>query len=226
MVKDSIFTSKQEEFIDYVVEKIKSENTSLPSIGQISKELGVSIPCLREQMELSRILGIIELQPRRGISIQPYQFGSAVVKSLKYSIKLNKNYFSEYSQLRMHLESAFFLEAVKLLDEADLQHVYQLTQSAKKKLNSNPIQIPHIEHRTFHLYIFSKLNNVFVKGLLESYWDIYETIGMDVYFDLDYLNAVWDYHESIAIAIIQKNYSEAHQKLIDHMQYIYQMYKE
>lgn len=221
MVNDSIFSPKQEGFLDYVIEKLRANQSSLPSINQISKDLEVSIPSLREQMELSRILGIVEMQPRKGITILPYQFGPAVVKSLKYSIKLDKEYFKQYSQLRMHLESAFFLEAVELLEEADIQELFKLAQAAKKKLSSDPIQIPHQEHRNFHLNTFKKLKNVYVQGLLESYWDIYESIGMDVYFDLDYLNAVWDYHESIAIDLMNHRYLDAYQKLVDHMKYIY-----
>ena len=75
---------------------------------------------------------------------------------------------------------------------------------AREKLNKNPIQIPHAEHKQFHLKIYAELNNVFVKGLLEGYWHVYESFGLNVYENYDYLQNVWDFHERITQAISGK----------------------
>ena len=53
--------------------------------------------------------------------------------------------------------------------------------------------------------LFHRLNNIFVTGLLEAYWDAYEAVGFNVYADIDYLEQVWQYHEQLADAAINKD---------------------
>ena len=65
---------------------------------------------------------------------------------------------------------------------------------AQLKLSQDRIQIPHPEHRAFHLTIYSRLHNPFVLGLLEAYWDGYEAVELNTYADYGYLQEVWSYH--------------------------------
>ncbi|MEP7358152.1 MAG: FCD domain-containing protein, partial [Anaerolineales bacterium] len=64
--------------------------------------------------------------------------------------------------------------------------------------------------------IFKHLNNPFVKGLLEAYWVAYETVGLNVYTDYQYLREVWTYHEGIVNAIIAGDLDEGHRLLLLH----------
>ena len=41
-------------------------------------------------------------------------------------------------------------------------------------------------------------------GILEAYWDLYESIGLAVYTDLDYLSRVWSYHRRMVDSIISR----------------------
>jgi len=216
-----IFSAKQEEFIDYLIDKqVNSPDQDIPSIEAISKELGVSVACLREQMELARNLGLIKIQPRKGIEIQPYSFTPAVIKSLYYAIKIDRKYFTQFADLRSHLERVYFREAAALLTEKDCADLMDLIQPAKRKLRDTPIQIPHQEHRNYHLLIYKRLNNVFLNGLLECYWDTYEMVGLNIYSDLAYLESVWDYHESIGKCLVEKQIDKAYQMMIDHIKLI------
>ena len=81
---NNIFSDKQSTFIVYLLSIEQSGKNNIPSIKKISQELGLSIPCVREQMELAKNLGLIKVQPRKGISILPYDFSPAVVKSLGF----------------------------------------------------------------------------------------------------------------------------------------------
>lgn len=222
MNKRAIYSDKQEEFIDYLIEKqVDSSEKSIPSIDTISKELGISVACLREQMELARNLGLIRTQPRKGIEIQSYSFTPAVIKSLYYAIKIDKEYFEQFSDLRSHLEKAYFREAAALLTKKDLQELMNLTLLAQKKLHDYPVQIPHPEHRKYHMLIYKRLNNVFLNGLLECYWDTYEMVGLNVYTDLAYQDSVWDYHQEIVQLIMDGQIDKAHQLMLEHIKLIY-----
>jgi len=221
MKKNNILSIKQSAFIEYLLALAQGGKNNIPTIKQIGQELGLSTPCVREQMELARNLGLIKVQPRKGISLLPYDFSPAVVKSLYYAIKSNMDYFHQYSVLRNQLEKSFFIESAKMLDNSDIFVINSIVQRAVNKLNSNQIQIPHQEHRSFHLQIYCKLENIFVKGLLKSYWDMYELVGLDHFTDLSYLNKVWDYHGRIIMMIANGEYKKAYQLLEEHINLIY-----
>jgi DNA-binding GntR family transcriptional regulator len=90
-------------------------------------------------------------------------------------------------------------------------------EGATRKLsNARFIQIPHAEHRKFHLKIFSRLDNPFVYGLLEAYWDAYEAVEMDTYADLDYWQEAWTYHDLILQHLTEKKYIEALDAFVQH----------
>ncbi len=118
--------------------------------------------------------------------------------------------------MRNHVEFAFFHEAVGLLTDEDCTHLRNLIEQAWAKLEGNPTRIPHPEHRDLHLTIYKRLNNPFVKGLLEAYWDAYESEGFSVFADYDYLHEVWTFHEGIVTAIVDGDIDEAYRLLVQH----------
>ena len=123
----------------------------------------------------------------------------------------------QYSELRTRLETAFWHEAVASLTDAEKRLLRELVRSAETKLTQPRIQIPYPEHRQLHLTIFSRLNNPFVMGLLEAYWDAYEAVELNTYADLPYLQEVWDYHKRIVDAIVAGRVEEGKRLLIEHM---------
>ena len=88
--------------------------------------------------------------------------------------------------------------------------------SGTLKLNGKPIRIPNEEHHTFHLTVFRRLDNPFVMGILEAYWDAYAAVELNRYADYTYLQQVWNYHEQIFEAICKGDYERAKKLFIDH----------
>ena len=213
---------KQIKFFDYLASKIKEKNNQIPPISDLSLKLGISASSLREQLVVARELGFLDIQPRLGIRIQPYSFTPAVVKSAAFAIECNQELFKEFSSLRVHLESSYFIESIKALTNDDIKELQQIVKTANEKLGGNTIQIPHQEHKNLHLSMYKRLNNTFVKGCLEAYWIIYENVGLDIYTDLNYLNEVWRYHHDIVEMIAKKQYIKSHDLLIEHMNLLYQ----
>ena len=78
------------------------------------------------------------------------------------------------------------------------------------------MRIPNEEHRTFHLTVFKRLENPFVMGILEAYWDAYNAVELNRYSDYSYLQQVWTYHERIFEAICAGDYDRAKALFIDH----------
>lgn len=207
------------ELIQYLLssQDCECENNRIPSLQDLSKELGVSVARLREQLEVAKAMGLVETRPRTGIRRLPYSFYPAVRQSLSYSIHLNPANFTAFSDLRTHLEAAYWEQAVRKLTQQDMDDLNHLVARALEKLNGTPIQIPHAEHRQLHLKLFCRLENSFVSGILEAYWEAYEEVGLNLYADYRYLQQVWKYHQKMVDAICTGDYEAGYQALLEHM---------
>ncbi len=218
-----ILSKIDSEFLRYLLTHGCEPGARLPSLDEIGAEIGISTGKLREQFEVARTLGLVEASPRRGIRCLPYQFTPAVRLSLLIALALQPNAFQAYSALRIHLETTFWDEAVTSLTPEDKTYLIELVAQAQDKLSDERIQIPYPEHRAFHLGIFRRLENPFVLGLLEAYWDAYEAVELNTYADYNYLQEVWDYHARIAQAIQAGDYATGKELLIQHMRLIDRM---
>jgi DNA-binding FadR family transcriptional regulator len=212
------------EFLQYLACD-SQDHGRIPSLTDLSQDLGVSVASLREQLEVARSLGIVDVRPKTGIKRMPFSFRPAVEQSLAYAIASDAQYFIIFADFRRHVEAAYWFEAVACLTEADKLDLKNLIARAQEKLTRTPVQIPQAEHRELHLRIYSRLNNIFVMGILESYWDLYEAVGLDVYTDLNYLQQVWNYHQKMVEAIQLGNYEAGYQALTEHMDLLNQRQK-
>jgi DNA-binding FadR family transcriptional regulator len=213
-----ILSKIDSDFLRYLLADGHAPGERLPSLAELSVETGMSMGKLREQFEVARMLGLVEASPRRGIVRTEYSFLPAVRLSLLAALAINPAYFDAFGGLRAHLETAYWEEAVALLTDADLAMLRSLVAAAWQKLSEPRIQIPYLEHRELHLTIYRRLDNPFVVGLLEAYWDAYEAVELNTYADYAYLQAVWRYHERIVDAICAGEIAEGKRLLIEHMQ--------
>ncbi|MGA9396968.1 MAG: FCD domain-containing protein [Anaerolineaceae bacterium] len=216
MNKQSLQDRYLSDFTRYLVEQKSSPDERIPALTELSKQLNISVTSLREQMEAARELGLVEARPRTGIRRKAYNFLPAVRQSVAYSIAVNPDSFEAFSDLRIHIEESYWYEAAELLTADDHAYLQSLIDRAESKLSGRPPQIPHDEHRALHLSIYRKLNNPFVMGLLEAYWEMYEAVGLDVYNQLEYLKKVWQYHKRIVAALKAGNYQSGYKLLREH----------
>ncbi len=202
-------------FLQYVtdeeLETQVDESIKLPPIDELASKLGVSRGKLREELIAAQAYGMVEMRPGDGTYIRPfdfYTFYTAVRPLVLYSIARNRKNFDYFYRLRIQLEAAFWEEAARRLNQEDKDELQQILQRAERKLRGTPVEIPHREHRDFHLLIFSRLENEFVKGLLRAYWDAYEAVGLHLYFDYSYYEEMWSSHRALVEAIAAGQYEE------------------
>ena len=214
------------DLMNYLASKPASETPGeverIPSLAELSQELGASVSSLREQLEVARALGFVEVRPRTGIRRLPYSFLPAVQHSLAYALQSDRAYFDLFADLRRKLEAAFWYPAVRLLTPEDHACLRTLMEQAWNKLNGSPVHIPQDEHRRLHLAIYCRLGNPFVTGILEAYWDAYETVGLNLFADYNYLQQVWRSHEQMVEAICSGDYDAGYQALVEHTDLLYQ----
>ncbi len=217
MLRERIFPEISE-FLRYLATHPEAEN-GLPPLAELGRELGISVAALREQLEVARALGLVEVKPRTGTRRRPFSFAPTVRQSLTYALALDDGHFQEFTDLRNHLETAYWDQAVRKLTEDDKRQLTDLVTSARRKLSGTPVQVPHEEHRALHLLIYSRIGNPFVTGILEGYWDMYEAVGLNLYSgDITYLERVWDYHAQMVEAICDGRYAAGREALIQHVE--------
>jgi len=208
------------ELLRYLAELPEEENQRIPPLSDLSQILGISVATLREQLEVARMMGILEIKPKAGIKKNLYQLKPALTASLSYGVEVDSRLFWQLADMRKHLEAAYFVEAVQMLSVSDKEELAALVKKAQQKLRAIPGQLPNAEHRAFHLTMYRRLNNQMVYEFLETYWDIYKLTGMDVYRDIGYVDRVWQYHGRIVEQIKNGNYNQGMQILLEHMDLI------
>ena len=215
--------NQSNEFLQYLAASSggEAESTRLPPLSELSQEFGISVASLREQVEVAKALGLVEVRPRVGIHRLPYTFLPAVRQSLSYAIEIDRAYFEAFSELRNHIEAAYWHEAVGLLTPDDHDDLQSLMAVAWEKLHSQQIKIPHVEHRQLHMGIFQRLNNPFVLGILEAYWEAYEAVGLNMYAGYDYLQEVWGYHQRMVDSICSGDFDAGYRALVEHNYLLY-----
>ncbi|HRE46347.1 MAG TPA: FCD domain-containing protein [Aggregatilineales bacterium] len=205
------------DLLNYILDHRLQPGDSLPPLTELQKDLGVNVGKLREQLEVGRALGLVEVRPRTGIRCKPYDFFPAVRLSLLYALSMSENAFAAFTELRNHLEIAFMEEACEQLSAADFAALRSLISIARAKLTNSPsIQIPHEEHRAFHMGLFRYLANPFVISLLEGYWEAYEAVELNTYADLHYWQEAWDYHERILDHLERQEFEAARGAFLEH----------
>jgi len=213
-------TQKQKLFFDYLISHAQNANKTI-SIDQIGGDLNMSATSVRELLELAKAIGLVKIEPRKGIQLLPYKFSPAVSKSLQVALCINHDFFDQYFHLRNQIEKVYFRDAVMEISQERIGTLKAIVQKANDMLNEDNPRIPHAEHRSFHLIMYQGLENVFVYGILESFWDMYEMAGLNLYEDLEYLRNVWNYHEQIIDKIEKKDINKAYSTLVEHMELIH-----
>ncbi len=208
----------ESDLLNYIIKHGFQPGDRLPTISELQdpNNLGISVSKVREQLEVARALGLVDVRSKTGTHLKDYSFTPAVRLSLFFALATDLGYFELFSELRTHVEMAFWQEAVAQLTDEDKVELRRYVDSARAKLHDARVRIPFEEHRAFHLTIFRHLENPFVIGLLEAYWDAYEAVELNRYAEYGYHTQVWDYHESILNAICEGDYTAAQEAFMQH----------
>lgn len=209
----------QSELLNYLAQGEHQPGDRLPTLHELkdASHLNLSVSKIREQLEVARALGIVDVRSKAGMHLKPFSFTPAVSLSLMYALATDIHNFELFGSLRIHIETAYWHEAVNLMQPEDYGDMRQQIDEARRKL-SNPrwIQIPHDEHRNFHMAVFKRLDNPFVTGLLEAYWEAYKAVELNRYADYTYHQNVWNYHEQILERLEANAITSARELFIEH----------
>lgn len=207
---------KQNDFLILLAEA-QLNDSAIPNIQKLSQELGVSTASVREQLEVARSLGFVDVKTKRGIQKKPFSLTQPLTLAMQYGVKVEPQVFEQYSDLRRHIEISYWYDAVPLLTKPDLTRLQSFINLAFKKIQENPLIVPYNEHRDFHMAIYQPLHNPIVSSVLETYWELYRDSGLQFVADQEYLSTVWSQHQKILDAVAQREFEEGFNILISHM---------
>ncbi|MBN1639863.1 MAG: FadR family transcriptional regulator [Anaerolineae bacterium] len=202
--------------IDERLAECEGEPARLPPLGELARQLGVSRGKLREDLIAAQAYGMVEMRPGDGTYVCPFDFYTAIRPLILYAIASDRGNFDRFYRLRARIEVAFWDDAVRQLGQPQLERLRGILAEADHKLDGTPIEIPHREHREFHVEIYSQIDNLFAQGLLKAYWDAYEAVGLHRYFELSYYQRVWDNHRQMVDHIAGGQYDEGKRVLLRH----------
>jgi DNA-binding FadR family transcriptional regulator len=205
------------EFLTYLAALPVDTDQRIPPLNILSKQLGISVATLREQLEEARSMGVVEVKPKAGIRKLPYDFSAALKPGLTYAMHGGCISYSQFADLRKHLETVYFIEAAQSLDYQVINYLDDLVTSTLTTIKETPGKVPVKAHREFHTLIYKALKNQYLNGILEAFWDVYHLSGLEVYPDFTYIERVWQYHARIVEQIRNCNYSAGLSLLIEHM---------
>ena len=206
------------ELLQFLVEEGVAPGERLPALTDLSEQLQVSVGKLREQLEVARQLGFVTVRPRLGTRREPYDFYPAISTSLMFGLATGEARFEQISELRQTLETSMWHDAVSRLLAGDKERLRRIVADAWRKLQGQPVHIPNGEHRDLHLTIFGRLDNPFVTGILQAYWDAYEVTELTRFADYRYWHEVWTYHQRIVEAIEAGDHECGLKLLMEHFQ--------
>jgi DNA-binding FadR family transcriptional regulator len=208
----------ESEILEYIVANDLEPGDRLPTLSELSQELGLSVGKLREDLEVVRHMGVVSVRPRLGIRREAYDFYPVVHSSLLFGLSTGEATFKQYSQLRQSIEANMWDQAVNCLTPKDKMELEEIVLQAWDKLKGSRVHIPNDEHRELHLSLFKRLDNPFVDGLLRAYWDAYFETELSRYADYQYWIEVWAYHQRIVEAVCDDDIDNGRQLLIEHFQ--------
>lgn len=156
------------DLLDFLAEASK-RGTRVPSIPELSEQLGMNVAAVREQLEVARQLGIVEVKPKVGIQLHAIDLSKPLGMCLKYGLSVEPDLFDHFADLRRHLEMSYWYEAVPKLTRKDIEVLQAIVDAALAKIRQQPVEIPLDEHRDLHLLIYRHLDNPIVISMLETY---------------------------------------------------------
>ncbi|NLW72644.1 MAG: FadR family transcriptional regulator [Chloroflexi bacterium] len=215
---------QKDELLTYLAKSVV-EKKSIPSIPQLSQELGISTASVREQLEVARRLGIVDVKPKVGIQAKALSLTEPLLTALNYGIAVDSSIFDQFADLRKHLELSYWYESVSLLVRSDIDKLQMLVDQAWNRIQGHPMQNPEREHREFHLSFFKRLENPVVISLLEAYWTLYHKVGVTQLMNREYLISVWNYHQQMVDALRDREFEKGYNALLTHMDLVKQVRK-
>ncbi|SFZ80692.1 DNA-binding transcriptional regulator, FadR family [Devosia enhydra] len=159
--------------VDLVRRKGIGEGERIPGETDLSAELGVSRPAVREALMSLEAVGMLVSRKGSGRVLQRMDFG-AVLQKVATLAPLDDRRMLELLSIRQLLEVGFLAESISRMTPQSLDALGRVTAEIEAKAARGDYFAE--EDQTFHLLLHSGLENAVLNGILSLFWTSYRRI--------------------------------------------------
>ena len=206
-----ILSHKVSAFIkDYIVANNLKAGDSLPSEGQLAKELNVSRSPVREAVKSLESLGIVDARHGGGLFVREWNF-DPVLETLKHGIRISPQTLAELYQIRVWLELAAIGDAIRSITTNEITDLEILMLRWARAIENGEPYVQYDEE--FHNIIYGALKNQTLVKFLKVFWLAFEAYGGGEKMAAQ-PEQVLEEHQEILEALKQHDADAARQKLL------------
>ncbi|GAB2572278.1 FadR/GntR family transcriptional regulator [Gracilibacillus alcaliphilus] len=163
--------ASKNKIINIIVDCLKSGDT-LPSEKELKEQLDVSRSVLRELLAEFEASGIIVATQGRGREVRFPNVSNSIVGGWNILLRARPETLLELLDIRHMLEKGYLPLAIHSLELSDLQMMRDLINRMEAKAKRG--EVFKEEDQLFHKILYSRIENMLLDQLLNSFWEIFE----------------------------------------------------
>lgn len=166
----TIHQELQERIREYILANRLRPGDLLPTEAQLSEQLGVSRPILRESLRALESLGVIHSRRGEGRYVSGFQL-EPLFEGFAYGALFEADQIQEILEVRQRLEIVFIPDVVALIDEQCLEDLRRLVSDMRVKLALG--EVTWQTDLQFHRRVYEVVGNRVLLRLLDVFWMIF-----------------------------------------------------
>ena len=107
------------DLLDYLAEAQRAKSP-IPSIAELSKVLGISVASVREQLEVARTLGFVDVKPKVGIQSRVFSMNQLLELGVTFGAKMRPD-LPSFAGFAEAPGNQLLVQAAPLLTSQDVQ---------------------------------------------------------------------------------------------------------
>jgi GntR family transcriptional repressor for pyruvate dehydrogenase complex len=151
---------------DFIIANKMRPGDKLPSERELSKKLQISRASTREAIRILEIMGLVHVQPGKGIFIDDLQ--GRRFKEFSTWLKHNEQNIKEHFEVRMILESKVAKYAAQKADKEDIRRLEETHAQLVKCSKDNNIEEAIVCDGRFHRYLAAATKNETLHVLMKA----------------------------------------------------------
>jgi DNA-binding FadR family transcriptional regulator len=196
----------------YIIENDLKPGDPLPPEGQLVDDLGVGRSSVREAVKSLQSLGIIDVRQGEGLYVRELNF-DPMLETFQYGMRFDTCTVEELLQIRIWLETAVIGDAVKKIDQPELQQLEGILSRWEVRDQTEEAYFELDEQ--FHRILYSVLENKTLMRLFHVFWVSLWGLEIDPIRDSD-PQAEIKAHRAILDAVKARDTDLARVQLIRH----------
>ena len=216
-LKPLTFISAHDEIQDrikqYILDNKLRPDAPLPTESQLSEQIGVSRPAVREALRSLESLGIIYSRRGEGRFVSSFTL-DPVLENLNYSLLFDTEDLRQMIEVREQLEAGFVGKAITNMDHQTLEELRDLMRQIREQANARGYFLD--TDLAFHSTIYRSVGNRVLTKLLDVFCEIYKNLRDKSLLSSHDPEAEVVNHERILQAIEAKDIPLAQERIIEH----------